>query len=133
MMTVRIVAPVSVAHAAYARLISLARDKLGCDEVPAKGSLLWEGEGTPDVSMFPASMPGQAERLLHDRQLGVFVGDSRPESIAAIKSALSDKLASKATLIDRLAILSDPQIQLQLLRSCASTRPDRVLDAYHAP
>ena len=132
---VRICGPIDVAHAAYSRLITQARALLGCEEVPSKGSVMWEGEGSPDVSCFPHNMPGRpcgchacraagtAARLAHDKQLGVFVGDSRPESVAAVKAALQAKFESKATLIERLTLLSDPQIKLQLLRCCASPRP----------
>ena len=66
------------------------------EEVPAKGSVLWEGEGDVDVSMMPPAMPGVASRLLHDRHLGVFVGDARPESVAAVKAALQGKFVEKA-------------------------------------
>ena len=61
--------------------------------------------------------------VLVDKALGVFIGDGRPESVAAVKAALQGKLDEKAELIDRLWLLDDPQVQLQLLRSCASTRP----------
>jgi len=124
---VRICAPIPVALAAYRLLRRLARKDLGCEEVPSKGSAMWEGEMSHvalcSLSMFPSSMPGRTTRILHDKHLGVFVGDSRPESVAAVKAALHAKFEDKAALITRLRILSDPQIKLNLLRSCASTRP----------
>ena len=120
---VKILAPASIAHAAYVRLATLARTRLGLEEVPSKGSVIWEGPGDVDVSMFPATMPGVASRLLVDKHLGVFVGDERAESVAAVKAALQSKLDDKAHLIDRLALIEDPQVRISLLRACASTRP----------
>jgi hypothetical protein len=113
---VRICAPLPVALAAYRRLKRLARERLGCVEVPAKGSVIWEGEMSEvdslRLSMLPACMPGRSSRLLHDKQLGVLVGDSRPESVAAVKAALQAKFEDKATLMTRMRILTDPQVSL---------------------
>ena len=67
---VKLVGPPAVAHAAYAKLKSLCQQLLGLEEQPAKGSVLWEGEGAVDVPMLPPTMPGVASRLLFDRQLG---------------------------------------------------------------
>ena len=120
---VKISAPASVAHAAYIRLCELARARLGLEEDPTKGSVIWEGLGDVNVSMFPPAMPGVASRLLVDKHVGVFVGDARPESVAAVKAALQRKLEDKANLITRLAIIDNPQVRVALLRACASARP----------
>ena len=120
---VKICGPPKVAHQAYVTLIELARECLGIEEVPSKGSLMWEGEGSPDLDDFPDEMPGVSSRITHDRHLGVFIGDSRPGSVADVKHALMDKFVEKARLISRLSIITDPQVKFQLLRCCASTRP----------
>ena len=120
---VKIVAPVAVAHTAYERLKQLAQQRLNIEEVPAKGSIMWEGEGAPDVSMFPAGMPGVAARISHDRHLGVFLGDSRLEAVGAVKAALMQKFEEKAEVLSRLPLISDPQVKFQLLKCCISTRP----------
>ena len=120
---VKICAPTKVALEAYNTLTRLAKELLGIDEVPSKGSIMWEGEGSPDLSKFPLLMPGVRTRITHDRHLGVFIGDSRPASVRAVKDALMEKFTEKAHLISRLSILSDPQVKFNLLRCCASTRP----------
>ena len=97
-------------------LTRLAKELLGVDEVPSKGSIMWEGEGSPDLSKFPLLMPGVRTRITHDRHLGVFIGDSCPASVRAVKDALIDKFTEKAHLISRLSILSDPQVKFNLLR-----------------
>ena len=101
---VRIVAPVKDAGDAYNLLKRLASQHLNCVEVPSKGSVIWEGEGTPDLSGLPSDMPGRNDRLLHDKHLGVFVGDSRDHSVAAVKASLLTKFQEKAGLINRLQI-----------------------------
>ena len=55
--------------------------------------------------------------------MGVFVGDSRPDSVAAVKTALLTKFQEKADLLARLQIVEDPQVAFQLLRCCAAPRP----------
>ena len=42
---VKIVGPCSDARDAYAMVCRLARDELGIEEDPTKGSVMWEGEG----------------------------------------------------------------------------------------
>ena len=111
------------AIAAYNKLRDLASTKLNLVEQPSKGSVLWTGTGQPDLSGLPADMPGVAQRLSHERHLGVLIGDERPESVAAVKAALMEKMTEKSELIRRLDILEDPQVKLQLLRCCAATRP----------
>ena len=59
----------------------------------------------------------------HDRHLGVFIEDARPESVQAVKGKLIDKFHDKGRIMPRLPILSGPQIRFQLLRCCVSTRP----------
>ena len=120
---VKINAPAPVAHAAYMSLRELSRTLLGLEEEPTKGSVIWEGPGDVDVSMFPPTLPGVASRLLVDKHVGVYVGDARPESVAAVKAALQTKLEDKAGLIARLALIDSPQIRIALLRACASARP----------
>ena len=123
---VKIVGPCSAARDAYAMVCRLARDELGIEEDPTKGSVMWEGEGSPnpdDLALFPPAMPGVASRITHDRHLGVFIGDARPESVQAVKGKLMDKFHDKGRIMSRLPILSDPQIRFQLLRCCVSTRP----------
>ena len=85
---------------------------------------MWEGEGRPkpdDLALFHPDMPGVASRITHDRHLGVFIGDARPESVQAVKDKLMDKFHDKGRIVSRLPILSDPQIPFQLLRCCVST------------
>ena len=60
-----------------------------------------EGEGSPDLNGFPQDMPGVSSRITHDRHLGVFIGISRPDSVAAVKLALMKKFKEKAHLICR--------------------------------
>ena len=120
---VKILGPPRVALAAYRRLRCLARRALNLTEVPRKGSVVWEGRGTPDLRGFPPAMPGVPSRVTHDRHLGVFIGDSRPESVAAVKAALQAKLEEKAKVVSRFHLLSDPEVKFQLLRCCISTRP----------
>ena len=75
---VKIVAPAPIAHmhAAYVRLATLVHARLGLEEVPSKGSVIWEGPGDVDVPMFPATMPGVASRLLVDKHLVFSLGMS---------------------------------------------------------
>ena len=76
---------------------------------------MWEGElshvALCRLSMFPSSMPGRTTRILHDKHLGVFVGDSRPQSEVAVEAALQAKFEDEEALINRLRIPSDPQIE----------------------
>ena len=47
----------------------LARDELGIEEGPTTGSVMWEGEGSPnpdDLALFPPAVPGVASRITHD-------------------------------------------------------------------
>ena len=44
---VKICGPTDVALKAYKTLITKASELLGIDEVPSKGSVMWEGEGSP--------------------------------------------------------------------------------------
>jgi len=120
---VRIVGPAHVAIPAYLRLKDLALRRLGVVEVPSKGGVMWFGEGSPDLFGLPQDMPGVQHRLTHDKLLGVFVGDSRPVSITAIKVALATKFSSRAAILDSLPSISDPDVKIQLLRCCISTRP----------
>ena len=106
----------------------LARGELGIEDNPTTGSVIWEGEGSPnpdDLALFPPAMPGVASRITHDRHMGVFIGDARPEPAQAAKGKLMDKPHDKGRIMPRLPIriLSDPQIRFQLLRCCVSTRP----------
>ena len=73
--------------------------------------------------MLPACMPGRSSRLPLDKHLGVLIGDSRPESVAAVKAALQAKFEDKASILNRMRILNDPSVKLSLLKSCVSTRP----------
>ena len=89
----------SDARDAHAIVCRLARDELGIEEDHTRGSAMymWEGEGSPDpddLSLFPPAMPGVASRITHDRHLGVFIGDARPESAQAVKDIY--KLMDKA-------------------------------------
>jgi hypothetical protein len=120
---VKVMGPVDEAKAAYAALVGLCADRLGIEEVPSKGSVVWAGPGAPDLAGLPPAMPGVATRVLFDKALGVYIQDGRQESEAAVKAELQAKMEEKAGLIDRMAILSDPQVQVSLLRWCASTRP----------
>ena len=108
---VRIVGPCSDARDAHAIARRLARDELGIEEDPTKGAVMWEGAGSPnpadDLALFPPAMPGVASRITHDRHLGVFIGDARPESAQAVKDKLMDKFHDKGRIMSRLPILSD--------------------------
>ena len=84
---VKIVGPCSTARDAYAMVCRLARDELGIEEDPTKGSVMWEGNGSPnpdDLALFPSAMPGVASRIPHDRHLGVFIGDARSSSSGVV-------------------------------------------------
>ena len=101
---VKIVGPCSDARDAYAMVCRLARDELGIEDGPTKGSIMWEGEGSPianpdDLALFPPAMPGVASRITHDRHLGVFIGDARPESVQAVKDKPMDKFHDKGRMI----------------------------------
>ena len=90
----KIVGPCSDAHDAHAMLCRLARDELGIEEGPTKGSVMWEGGGGPnpdDLALFPPAMPRVASRSTHDRNAGVFNGDARHEPAQAAKDKLMDK------------------------------------------
>ena len=120
---VRIVGPPAIAIAAYTSLIQRAFQDLGVEEVPSKGSVIWHGEGSPNLAGLPADMPGVRSRLSHDKTLGVFVGDARPASVAAVEEALKEKFAHRAAVLDRIGIIPDPQIRFQILRVNVSSRP----------
>ena len=106
---VRLVGPVNVVRKARGMLLALARQHLGLVEAPDKGSVVWGGVDVPiaafgltpdlspivsDMPILPPSMPGVVRRVLHDKHLGVIVGDSRLVSIAAVKRELLSKFES---------------------------------------
>ena len=112
----KIVGPCGASRDAYAIGRRLARDELGIEEDPiaTKGSVMWEGEGSPnpgDLALSPPAMPGVASRTTHGRHLGMSIGDARPESAQAVKGKLMDKFYDKGRIMSRLPILSDPQIR----------------------
>ena len=50
----------------------LALTELGIEEVPSKGSVVWEGESSPSqaqLDMFLPALPGVASRIMHDTGL----------------------------------------------------------------
>ena len=54
---VKIVGPCSAARDAYAMVCRLAREELGIEEGPTKGSVMWEGEGSPNPDVLHGPIP----------------------------------------------------------------------------